>query len=574
MYGLVLSPGFLRATKNALFLNLLYRSLKRCEAATAAALAKRVLQSALLMPANMAAALLVVVSAAMAERGGLPREQFDGLEEIPAEIAVEGGLEEEKEKMEEESEKASEDEDEDEEEVDNDKIDKEGEEGEDEDEVKNLDDSFFSSDASDNESDNESDAESPKEPEEPKEPEAVEATEEKKEETPTQPAVRYNLSARDPAFSGADKTLFFELTLLTRHYHPTVAAFARRLLAGETIACASDPLADFSNKAFLDKFAYKHAKKRDIENARDRGAQALQPKKRGALAAPVNSEEFLRQREEDVAVEDKFFYQFFKEQARRHPKKKKETRDDAEEEAAMDAFAEGLAEDMMEHRVGEEDEDVDEDFGDLQEQFEDEENGHFLQEGEEAPSDEDEDEDEDEEEEEEGDDGRMVLDEGDNGSRKKTQDHKKKMKSLYASAEEFEAMLAEAAQAREEMEKKRQQKRGNRGGRGGRGGKRGGFRGKRRRWSVCCNKQERLPSSYGKMSSVASRSIHEFDNKTPTTSICDKSLTLIFKSQYWWFSGTMLPTSMFRYCSSAREKSPRRREERIETRDWMTDSGM
>ena len=169
-----------------------------------------------------------------------------------------------------------------------------------------------------------------------------------------------------------------------------------------------------------------------------------------------------------------------------------------------------------------------------------------------------------EEEEEEGDDGRMVLDEGDNGSRKKTQDHKKKMKSLYASAEEFEAMLAEAAQAREEMEKKRQQKRGNRGGRGGRGGKRGGFRGKRRRWSVCCNKQERLPSSYGKTSSVASRSIHEFDNKTPTTSICDKSLTLIFKSQYWWFSGTMLPTSMFRYCSSAREKSPRRREERIE----------
>ena len=572
----MLSPGFLRATKNALFLNLLYRSLKRCEAATAAALAKRVLQSALLMPANMAAALLVVVSAAMAERGGLPREQIDGLEEIPAEIAVEGGLEEEKkEKMEEESEKASEDEDEDEEEVDNDKIDKEGEEDEDEDEVKNLDDSFFSSDASDNESDNESDAESPKEPEEPKEPkepEAVEATEEKKE-TPTQPAVRYNLSARDPAFSGADKTLFFELTLLTRHYHPTVAAFARRLLAGETIACASDPLADFSNKAFLDKFAYKHAKKRDIENARDRGAQALQPKKRGALAAPVNSEEFLRQREEDVAVEDKFFYQFFKEQARRHPKKKKETRDDAEEEAAMDAFAEGLAEDMMEHRVGEEDEDVDEDFGDLQEQFEDEENGHFLQEGEEAPSDEDEDEDE-EEEEEEGDDGRMVLDEGDNGSRKKTQDHKKKMKSLYASAEEFEAMLAEAAQAREEMEKKRQQKRGNRGGRGGRGGKRGGFRGKRRRWSVCCNKQERLPSSYGKTSSVASRSIHEFDNKTPTTSICDRSLTLIFKSQYWWFSGTMLPTSMFRYCSSAREKSPRRREERMETRDWMTDSGM
>lgn len=471
----MLSPGFLHATKNALFLNLLYRSLRRCEEATAAALAKRVLQSALLMPANMACGLLVVVSAAMAERGGMPQAQLRGLEEFPAECVVEGEEEEKKEEKEEKEEKMEEESEKDEDDSDKIDNDKSEEDEDDEDEVKNLDDSFFDSDASDAESSEES-VEEPENPEEnPAEKPAAPSP-----ATPALPPVAYNLSARDPAFSGADKTLFFELKLLTRHYHPTVATFARTLLAGGVIACSSDPLADFSNKAFLDKFAYKHAKKRDIENARDRGSKTLQPKKRGSLAAPVNSEEFLRQREEDVAVEDRFFYQFFKEQARRHPKKKKETREDEdEEEAAMDAFAEGLAEDMMEHRVGEEDEDVDDDFGDLQEQFEDEENGHFLEEGEEAPSDE-EDEDEEEEEEEE-DDGRMVLDEGDNGNRKKTLDHKKKMKSLYASAEEFEAMLAEAAQAREEMEKKRQQKRGNR---GGRGGKRG-FRGKRRRWVVC-----------------------------------------------------------------------------------------
>ena len=84
----------------------------------------------------------------------------------------------------------------------------------------------------------------------------------------------------------------------------------------------------------------------------------------------------------------------------------------------------------------------------------------------------------DDDEEEEEEDGRMIVDEGDNGSRKKTQDHKKKMKSLYASAEEFEAMLEETAQARKEREetfKKRSHKRGR-----GNGGKKG-FNGKRRK---------------------------------------------------------------------------------------------
>ena len=332
------------------------------------------------------------------------------------------------------------------------------------DDVKDLDESFFS--------DHEQNKEQEEEQSEP-EPEPEPEPKPTPESTSSLLPVHYSLYARDPAFSHAEDTLFFELSLLEHHYHPTVVKYAQILLQGGAIICDGDPLTDFSNKTFLDKFAYRHAKKKDIENARNRGSTVLQPKKRGSLRTePVNSEAFLQQKEEDIAVEDRFFYKFFKERARRGEGKKKKNEESSDDEAAMDAFAESMAEDIMKGRVGSEDEDIDDDFGDLADQFEEEENGRFLDEGEEVEDDMEDDEEEEEE------DGRMIVDEGDNGSRKKTQDHKKKMKSLYASAEEFEAMLEETAQARKEREetfKKRSHKRGR-----GNGGKKG-FNGKRRK---------------------------------------------------------------------------------------------
>ena len=425
-------------------------------------LLKRVLQCALMMPAAMACGLLFMVSTVMREREDLalgPRlhsmlvdHSFDNLcpEEVKEEVENKQEKEEKSEEEKEESEKEEE---------------KEIDESDD---VKDLDESFFSDHEQNKEQEGEqSESEQP-------EPEPEPDLKPTSESTSSLPPVHYNLYARDPAFSHAEDTLFFELSLLEHHYHPTVVKYAQILLQGGTIVCDGDPLTDFSNKTFLDKFAYRHAKKKDIENARNRGSTVLQPKKRGSLRTePVNSEAFLQQKEEDIAVEDRFFYKFFKERARRGEGKKKKNKESSDDEAAMDAFAESLAEDIMKGRVGSEDEDIDDDFGDLADQFEEEENGRFLDEGEEVEDDMEEDEEEEEEE-----DARMIVDEGDNGSRKKTQDHKKKMKSLYASAEEFEAMLEETAQARKEREetfKKRSHKRGH-----GNGGKKG-FNGKRRK---------------------------------------------------------------------------------------------
>ena len=40
----------------------------------------------------------------------------------------------------------------------------------------------------------------------------------------------YDYQERNPLYCGADKTLTFELLPLTRHYHPSVVVFAKKLL--------------------------------------------------------------------------------------------------------------------------------------------------------------------------------------------------------------------------------------------------------------------------------------------------------------------------------------------------------
>ena len=259
------------------------------------------------------------------------------------------------------------------------------EEEEGEDEVADLDEAFFqdSDDQSENKKENKSESEEEEEEEKKKE----NSDHESDAEQPVQPAaaassslpsVVYDIHARDPVFSNADRTFLFELSLLAHHYHPTVAHFANQLLDGSRVFCSGDPLIDFSNKAFLDKFAYKHPKQKDLDNARDRGSEAMQSHKKAKSLTqpPVNSEAFLNQKEEDVAIEDQFFYKFFKERAKRTGDKKKSKKGEGEEEEEeeIDAFANQLATDLINEHMGEEAED-------FLNEFEEEENGRFLEEG-------------------------------------------------------------------------------------------------------------------------------------------------------------------------------------------------
>ena len=427
LYASLLAPEFRRSSKNNLYLNLLYRVLKTCKnRRIMMALLKRVLQCAMMMPANMACGLLYMVSTVLSERKELKvnaelkklmeehafdlgmeeekgegeekeeeKEESEKEEEKEEEMKEEGESEKEEVKEEEDSEKEdsddddddeSEEEEEEEEEKKEEEESKAMEEEEGEDEVADLDEAFFqdSDDQSENEKENKSESE---EEEEEEEEEKENSDHESDAEQPVQPAaaassslpsVVYDIHARDPVFSNADRTFLFELSLLAHHYHPTVAHFANQLLDGSRVFCSGDPLIDFSNKAFLDKFAYKHPKQKDLDNARDRGSEAMQSHKKAKSLTqpPVNSEAFLNQKEEDVAIEDQFFYKFFKERAKRTGDKKKSKKGEGEEEEEeeIDAFANQLATDLINEHMGEEAED-------FLNEFEEEENGRFLEEG-------------------------------------------------------------------------------------------------------------------------------------------------------------------------------------------------
>ena len=65
---------------------------------------------------------------------------------------------------------------------------------------------------------------------------------------------------RQPEFSGGDRSCWWELTCLGGHVHPSVAAFARTLLAGTYVTYDGDPLRDLTLTAFLDKFVQRKPK--------------------------------------------------------------------------------------------------------------------------------------------------------------------------------------------------------------------------------------------------------------------------------------------------------------------------
>lgn len=71
---------------------------------------------------------------------------------------------------------------------------------------------------------------------------------------------REHCGCRQPEFSGGDRSCWWELTCLGGHVHPSVAAFARSLLAGTHISYDGDPLRDLTLTAFLDKFVQRKAK--------------------------------------------------------------------------------------------------------------------------------------------------------------------------------------------------------------------------------------------------------------------------------------------------------------------------
>ncbi|KAM9354642.1 CCAAT/enhancer-binding protein zeta [Pholidichthys leucotaenia] len=283
LYRKMLDPGLSSSSRQNMFLNLLYKSLKADVAPRRVkAFMKRLLQVSAEQSASFACGALFLVSEVMRAKPGLrmllQEEEGDGEEEEFKDLAA-----------------------------DDDDDDDDGEKG------------FVDTDKQEEE-----------------------ANAEKKETKPVASWVHHNnlegsKSAqiydplhRNPLFCGADHTTLWELQKLAAHFHPSVSLFAKTILQGDYIQYSGDPLQDFTLIRFLDRFVFRNPKQLKAEHV-----TVLKPRQRTPLnSLPVNCEEFLSKEESQIPVDQVFFHRYFKK--RQEEKRARQPRGDGDDESLED----------------------------------------------------------------------------------------------------------------------------------------------------------------------------------------------------------------------------------------------
>ncbi len=193
----------------------------------------------------------------------------------------------------------------------------------------------------------------------------------------------FDANKRNPAFACLNDSypILSEQTLLTRHYHPSVQAFAVSLFndpSHQIVYKGEDPLVDFSLVAFLNRFAYKNPKQKVIDELKS------QQKKVREEDQPIHQEYEQWKKNHPgeqldlstIVPEKQFYYKYFEDRDRlraegiiKPSRKTKGEEDDDEDdevdEDEIDAFADELAEDMMKQDAKSRGEDLgDDDYDD------------------------------------------------------------------------------------------------------------------------------------------------------------------------------------------------------------------
>lgn len=133
----------------------------------------------------------------------------------------------------------------------------------------------------------------------------------------------YDPFKRAAAYSGSEFSLYYELILMSRNFHPTVQVFVENILKGHNIKYFGDPLKDFSLSHFLDRFSFKNPKK-------------VEPKEnKSALHQPYSSKGSRGQSvylltAQSCTEDEKFIFDFI--QRKREIKEKKEKFKDERDE--------------------------------------------------------------------------------------------------------------------------------------------------------------------------------------------------------------------------------------------------
>uniref|UniRef100_A0A183FPV5 CBF domain-containing protein n=1 Tax=Heligmosomoides polygyrus TaxID=6339 RepID=A0A183FPV5_HELPZ len=163
----------------------------------------------------------------------------------------------------------------------------------------------------------------------------------------------YNHAVRNPLFVDCRNLVDTELLLLSRHYHPSVAIFAKALIQDGCINYKGDPLEDFTLMKFLDRFAFKNPK----EERKSTGERVLRKKMFdpwGVKKLPVSSKEYVNKKLSELPADEHYLHRFasmkFSGSADNKEKKEEddweiESVDSAEFDAILDKFEPGAAND-------------------------------------------------------------------------------------------------------------------------------------------------------------------------------------------------------------------------------------
>ncbi|XP_075059437.1 CCAAT/enhancer-binding protein zeta isoform X2 [Mixophyes fleayi] len=150
---------------------------------------------------------------------------------------------------------------------------------------------------------------------------------------------QYDPLNRNPLFCGSDNTSLWELKKLSEHFHPSVALFAKTILEGNSIQYTGDPLQDFTLMRFLDRFVYRNPKQPKVQE-NNRGYLMHQKKKlyMNEQKHPVNSATFLEKEEHEIPVDEVFFHRYFKKVSTDKQKYKRNEEEESLEDVDDDEF--------------------------------------------------------------------------------------------------------------------------------------------------------------------------------------------------------------------------------------------
>ncbi|EYB90319.1 hypothetical protein Y032_0221g2550 [Ancylostoma ceylanicum] len=162
----------------------------------------------------------------------------------------------------------------------------------------------------------------------------------------------YSHAARNPLFVDCRNLIDAELLLLSKHYHPSVAIFAKALIQDGIINYKGDPLEDFTLMKFLDRFAFKNPK----EGSTSKSATNRVLRKKlfdpwGVKKLSLSSKEYLSKKITELPADEHYLHRFasFKFSHQEDSEKKDkddweiESVDSAEFDAIIDRFEPGEA---------------------------------------------------------------------------------------------------------------------------------------------------------------------------------------------------------------------------------------